>query len=79
MNQVAGVCLTDEQVEQEIEMLQKSPYVMLSNRERRLRERRRMYLYNLRQLEKKGRALEEAGITMEVLDSGYADIDEYQD
>lgn len=79
MNQVAGVCLTDEQVEQEIEMLQKSPYVKLANRERRLRERRRMYLYNLRQLEKKGRALEEAGITMEVLDSGYADIDEYQD
>lgn len=79
MNQVAGVCLTDEQVEQEIEMLQKSPYVKLANRERRLRERRRMYLYNLRQLEKKGRALEEAGITMDVLDSGYADIDEYQD
>ena len=79
MNQVAGLCLTDEQVEQEIEMLQKSPYVKLANRERRLRERRRMYLYNLRQLEKKGRALEEAGITMEVLDSGYADIDEYQD
>ena len=76
---MAGVCLTDEQVEQEIEMLQKSPYVKLANRERRLRERRRMYLYNLRQLEKKGRALEEAGITMEVLDSGYADIDEYQD
>ena len=79
MNQMAGVCLTDEQVEQEIEMLQKSPYVKLANRERRLRERRRMYLYNLRQLEKKGRALEAAGITMEVLESGYADIDEYQD
>ena len=60
---MAGVCLTDEQVEQEIERLQKSPYVKLANKERRLRERRRMYLYNLRQLEKKGRALEEAGIT----------------
>lgn len=76
---MAGVCLTDEQVEQEIERLQKSPYVKLANKERRLRERRRMYLYNLRQLEKKGRALEEAGITMEVLDSGYSDIEEYQD
>ena len=76
---MAGVCLTDEQVEQEIERLQKSPYVKLANKERRLRERRRMCLYNLRQLEKKGRALEEAGITMEVLDSGYSDIEEYQD
>lgn len=76
---MAGVCLTDEQVEQEIERLQKSPYVKLANKERRLRKRRRMYLYNLRQLEKKGRALEEAGITMEVLDSGYSDIEEYQD
>lgn len=76
---MARECLTDEQVEREIEMLQKSPYVKLANRERRLRERRRMYLYNLRQLEKKGRALEEAGITMDVLDAGYADMEEYQE
>lgn len=76
---MARECLTDEQVEREIEMLQKSPYVKLANRERRLRERRRMYLYNLRQLEKKGRALEEAGITMYVLDAGYADMEEYQE
>lgn len=59
--------LTDEQVEQEIARLQKSPYVALANKERRVRERRRMYLYGLRQLEKKGRELERAGITMEVL------------
>ena len=59
--------LTDSQVEQEIARLQESPYVKLANRERRVRERRRMYLYSLRQLEKKGRALEEAGITMEIL------------
>jgi hypothetical protein len=55
------------QVEQEIARLQESPYVKLANRERRVRERRRMYLYSLRQLEKKGKALEDAGITMEVL------------
>ena len=60
--------LTDEQVEQEIARLQKSPYVALANKERRVRERRRMYLYSLRQLEKKGRELERAGITSEVLD-----------
>lgn len=60
--------LSDEQVEQEIARLQKSPYVALANKERRVRERRRMYLYGLRQLEKKGRELERAGITAEVLD-----------
>lgn len=60
--------LSNEQVEQEIARLQKSPYVALANKERRVRERRRMYLYGLRQLEKKGRELERAGITAEVLD-----------
>lgn len=68
--------LTDEQVEQEIERLQKSEYVKLANQERRLRERRRMYLYGLRQLEKKGRALADAGITPDSLRSMYSnDID----
>ena len=64
---MARETLTDSQVEKEITRLQESPYVKLANRERRVRERRRMYLYSLRQLEKKGKALEEAGITMEVL------------
>ena len=64
---MAREVLTDAQVEQEIARLQESPHVKLANRERRVRERRRMYLYHLRQLEKKGRALEEAGVTMEVL------------
>lgn len=64
---MARETLSDQQVEQEIARLQESPYVKLANKERRVRERRRMYLYSLRQLEKKGKALEEAGITMEVL------------
>lgn len=65
---MARVCLTDAEVEREIEQLQKSPYVALANKERRVRNRRRMYLYGLRQLEKKGKELELAGVTMEVLD-----------
>lgn len=72
--------LTDEQVEQEIERLQDSHYVKLANKERRVRNRRRMYLYSLRQLEKKGKALESAGVTMEVLNSLYDEAvveDEY--
>lgn len=64
---MARETLSDMQVEQEIARLQESPYVKLANRERRVRERRRMYLYSLRQLEKKGKALEESGITMDVL------------
>lgn len=74
---MANKVLTDEQVEEEIARLQKSPYVKLANQERRLRERRRMYLYGLRQLEKKGRALEEAGVTPESLRAMYEpDFDE---
>ena len=64
---MARESLSDMQVEQEIARLQESHYVKLANRERRVRERRRMYLYSLRQLEKKGKALEESGITMDVL------------
>ena len=65
---MAQVNLTDEQVEQEIEWLQQSPYVKLANKERRVRTRRRQYLYGLRQLEKKGKELAAAGFTMENLE-----------
>lgn len=64
--------LTDEQVELEIARLQNSPHVKLANQERRLREKRRMYLYGLRQLEKKGRELERSGLTADVLRSMYS-------
>lgn len=64
--------LTDEQVEQEIARLTASPMVALARRENRIRYRRRQYLYQLRDLEKKGRALQEAGITMDVL-NGFGD------
>ena len=64
--------LTDEQVELEIARLQNSPHVKLANQEKRLRERRRMYLYSLRQLEKKGKELERSGLTADVLRSMYS-------
>lgn len=70
--------LTDEQVEQEIERLSNSPLVALARYEHRLRYRRRQLLYNLRDLEKKGKALEKAGITREVLEA-MAEIGEYDD
>lgn len=69
--------LTDEQVELEIARLQNSPHVKLANQERRLREKRRMYLYSLRQLEKKGKELERSGLTADVLRSMYASDCDY--
>ena len=63
--------LTDAQVELEIEKLNASEAVALARREARLRFKRRQYLYNLRDLEKKGKALLAAGITREVLDAMY--------
>jgi hypothetical protein len=63
--------LTDEEVEQEIERLNASEAVALARREQRLKYKRRQYLYQLRDLEKKGEALLAAGITREVLDALY--------
>lgn len=61
--------LTDKQVEQEIEKLKNSPYVKLAKKEEQIRCRRRQYLYGLRQYERKGKELAEAGITIELLET----------
>jgi hypothetical protein len=66
--------LTDEQVEKEIEKLVNSPLVKLARKEERIRYRRRQYLYSLRNYEKKGRELQKAGITMEILNGLENDI-----
>lgn len=65
--------LTDEEVEKEIERLSQSDLVALARREARLKYKRRQFLYQLRDLEKKGKALVEAGITREVLDAMYSE------
>lgn len=61
--------LTDEAVEEEIARLQASPLVKLARKEEAIRYRRRQYMYCLRQYEKKGRALEADGVTMESLEA----------
>lgn len=61
--------LTDEDVEQEIKKLQKSPYVKLSRAEYVIREKRRQYLYSLRWHEKNGRRLSENGWSLEMADT----------
>ena len=68
--------LTDEEVEKEIARLNASPAVALARREQRLKYKRRQYLYQLRDYEKKGQALLAAGITREVLDAMYMGSDE---
>lgn len=61
--------LTDAQVEQEIERLLNSPLVKLAKKDELIRCRRRQYLYNLRCYEKNGKALAQAGITIEMLEA----------
>lgn len=57
--------LTDVQVEDEIARLSKSPYVKLARQQERIKYQRRQYLYTLRDLEKKGKALYDSGICNE--------------
>ena len=59
--------LTDYQVEREIERLLESPHVKLAKKEEAIRYRRRQYMYCLRTYEKRGKALEAQGVTMESL------------
>lgn len=59
--------LSDLEVEQEIQRLRESEFVELAKMEERTRYRRRQLLYSLRVLEKKGKALAAAGITLEML------------
>lgn len=59
--------LTDDQVEIEIARLKASEYVKLGKAEERIRMRRRQYMYKLRDLEKKGKALAAAGLTLDML------------
>ena len=65
---MAKEIITDEMVEEEIARLQNSPLVKLARREEAIRNRRRQYMYTLRMYEKKGKALEAQGITMEELE-----------
>ena len=61
--------LTDEAVESEIARLTQTHAVKLARREQRLKYKRRQQLYTLRALEKRGKELEAAGITLENLDA----------
>ena len=66
--------MSDEMVEDEILRLQNSPLVKLARREEAIRNRRRQYMYQLRMYEKKGKALEAQGVTMEELEEMAGDL-----
>ena len=70
--------LTDEAVEREIARLTVTDAVKLARREMRLKYKRRQQLYTLRALEKRGKELEAAGITLDNIDEmmSIAELDE---
>lgn len=60
--------MSDEMVDEEILRLQASHHVKLARREEAIRNRKRQYMYTLRCYEKKGKALEAQGVTLEELE-----------
>lgn len=60
--------IPDEMLDEEILRLQNSPHVKLARREENIRNRKRNYMYQLRMYDKKGKALEAQGITLDSLD-----------
>ena len=68
--------LTDEDVELEIARLSESENVKLARAEVRLKYKRRQKLYSLRNLEKRGAELKEAGITYENIEKMLSAEDE---
>ena len=63
--------LTDEMVEEEIARLSQSPYVKLARAEQRIKYRRRQYLYQGRDLEKRGKKRESEGFNLDAGEEDY--------
>lgn len=61
--------LSDLEVEMEIERLNESEFVKMAQKEIRLKYKRRLRLYNLRSLEKRGQQLAAEGATLETLEA----------
>lgn len=61
--------LTDEQVEMEISRLLQSDAVQLAKKEIRIKYKRRQYMYQLRNMEKRGKQLKADGITLDNIEA----------
>lgn len=66
---MAKAFLTDFEVEQEIERLLDSDEVKLAKKEQRILYKRRQYMYQLRNMEKRGKQLADKGITMDNIEA----------
>lgn len=72
--------IKDEQMDDEISLLRKSPYVKLARKEQKLAYRHRQYLYSLRNLEKRGKQLMAHGITTDNIEEMlFGDIEDLED
>ena len=61
--------LSDYEVEEEIERLLNSEEVKIAKKEQRILYKRRQYMYQLRNLEKRGSKLAKNGITMDNIEA----------
>ena len=64
-----AVILTNEAFKAEIERLKASEHVKLARKEQRLKYKQRQFLYQLRNLEKRGKALAAQGYTLDNLEA----------
>lgn len=72
--------LSDFEVEQEIERLLDSEEVKLAKKEIRIRYKRRQYMYQLRNMEKRGKQLTKNGITIDNIESKlFGNTEEFED
>lgn len=63
------MALTDFEVEMEIKALQQDEFVKLAQKETRLKQKRRLYLTNLRCQKKRGMELAKQGFTLDNIKS----------
>lgn len=68
--------LTDEQVEEEIANLLKDDDVKLAKKEIRIRYKRRQYMYQLRNMKKRGEELANMGLTLDNIEEMMVGEDE---
>lgn len=71
--------LTDQEVEMEIERLLDSEEVKLAKKEQRILYKRRQYMYQLRNLEKRGKQLSKKGITVDNIEAMLFDKDDFEE
>lgn len=73
MSKSKSKLMTDEEVEREIARLNASADVRLAKMEMRIKNKRRQYMYQLRNLERKGRELASQGLTVDNIEEALSE------